>query len=67
MSTVSPGAPGTPSSASSGEPPSRLPLRWAFIVLATVTAGIACYAAGGIPAAVIGASAVAVALHSMLA
>jgi len=36
-------------------------------VLATVTAGIACYAAGGIPAAVIGASAVAVALHSMLA
>jgi hypothetical protein len=63
MSTVSPDAPST----SSSEGPGRLPVRWAFIVLVTAAAGIACFGAGSIAAAVIGASAVAGVLHSMLA
>jgi hypothetical protein len=67
MSPVSPGSSGTPNSPGSGEPAGRLPLRWAFIVLVTAAAGIACFAACGIAAAVVGASAVAAALHSMLA
>lgn len=68
MSTVSPGSPGTPNSTGTGEPPGRrLPLRWAFIGLVAGATGIACFAAGGIAAAVVGAAAVAGALHSMLA
>ena len=64
MATVSPDSSGTPNG---GEPPARLPLRWAIIVLVTAAAAVACFAAGGIAAAIVGASAVAVALHSMLA
>ncbi len=67
MATVSPGSPGTPTNASSGEPGGRLPLRWAFIILVTAAAGIACFTADGMAAAVAGAAAVVVALHSMLA
>jgi hypothetical protein len=62
MSAVSPGSPGTPNS---GEPP-RLPLRWAVIIGVTAAAGIACFAAGGVAAAIVAATAVAVALHELL-
>jgi hypothetical protein len=62
MSIVSPGSPGTPDS---GEPP-RLPVRWAVIIGVTAAAGIACFPAGGIVAAVAAATAVAVALHELL-
>jgi len=45
----------------------RLPLRWAVITGVAVAAGIACFAAGGIAAAVTAAAVVAVALHELLA
>jgi hypothetical protein len=67
VSTVSPGSPGTPGSAGPEEPPARLQLRWAFIVLVTCAAGIACFAAAGIYPAVVAAAVVAAALHKMLA
>lgn len=67
MATVSPDSSGTPKSTGNGDQPERLPLRWALIVLVTAAAGIACFTAGGITAAVVGAAAVAAALHSMLA
>lgn len=67
MSAVSPGPPGTSNSGSSEEPPARLPLRWAIIVLVAAAAGIGCFTAAGIGAAVVAAAAVAVALHQMLA
>jgi hypothetical protein len=67
MPSVSPGSPGTPNSEGSEESPARLPLRWAVIVLVTATAGIACFAAGGIYPAVVAAAAVAAALHKILA
>lgn len=66
MGTVSRGPSGTPKTAGSSEPPVRLPLRWAIIVLVTAAAGIACFAAAGIAAAVAAAAAVAVALHTVL-
>jgi hypothetical protein len=47
-------------------PPDRLPLRWAVIGLAAGTAGMACFNAIGIAAAVIVSMAVARALHAML-
>ena len=62
VTAVSTESPGTPNS---GEPP-RLPLRWAVIIGVTVAVGIACFAAGGIVAAVAAATAVAVALHELL-
>ena len=56
-----------PNRADSGAtPPDRLPLRWAVIGLAATTAGIACFNAIGITAAVIVSIAVARALHAML-
>ena len=67
MSEVSPGSPGTPANGVPEEPPTRLPLRWAIIVMVTAAAGIGCFAAAGISAAVVAAAAVAAALHKMLA
>jgi hypothetical protein len=67
MATVSPDSSGTSYSARGSTQPGRLPLRWALIVLVTAAAGIACFTADGVAAAVVGASAVAAALHSMLA
>ncbi len=62
MPAVSPGSPGTPNG---GEPP-RLPLRWAVIIGVSAAAGIACFADGGIAAAVAAAAAVAGALDQLL-
>jgi len=68
MPRVRPQRPGKHIGVSPGDtPPGRLPLRWAIIGLVAGTAGVVCFIAGGTVAAVIGATAVAGALHSMLA
>ena len=66
MTAVSPGSASTPNGDGPGEP-SRLPLRWAVIIGMSAATGIACFAAAGIGAAIVAATAVAVALHEILA